>query len=254
MKLIYAEIIKKIIKSFFLLCTIACSYSNAQKFTLMTVLYNESHEARRQEYITCIETNLKHPLIERIHVLYDTDKDDEQNKLLKYLKTKNVEISYIKGRPTFAFCFNLANVLYPESRVILCNADIYFNESLHELESFDLTNKFLALTRWDVTDTGSVEIFKQYKKDGSFDDTMSYLSMDAWIFKTPIKEFVNANFQLGTWACDGYIAYQAYISGLQVSNPCLSIQCCHLHLSKVRHWIPQSIPGAKALINPWGKL
>jgi hypothetical protein len=239
---------------FIALSLILCLSNYAQatlKFTLIIPLYNETNEHRRQEYITCLEHNLKHPDIGSIHILYDTDKDDEQNILLNYLKSKNVILTYIKGRPTYGACFDLANERYPHSKIVISNADIYFNETFHQLNNYDLNNKFLAITRWDVLDDGALQLFKQFKQDGSFDDKMSYLSMDVWIFQTPLKQFDNPNFQLGTWACDGYIAYQAYISGLQVLNPCLSIQCCHLHKSKVRHWIPQSIPGAKALINPW---
>lgn len=221
---------------------------------LITVLYNETNEQRRNEFITCFEQNKKHEAIKQIHVIYDTSKDDPQNLLLTYLKHQKCAVSYISGRPTFGYCFELANKQYPDQVVIVSNADIFFNKTLNKLEGYDLANKFLAVTRWNVLENGQLEIFKQFKADSSFDEPMSQLSMDAWIFKTPLKAFVNPEFQLGTWACDGYIAYQAYISGLDVINPCLSIQCCHLHLSKIRHWIPQSIAGAKALRVPWAML
>lgn len=221
------------------------------KTVLLTVLYNETNEQRRNEFITCFERNKNHAIFEHIHVIYDTSKDDEHDQLLAYLTQQNCTITYISGRPTFGFCFALVNKQYPGAMIVLSNADIYFNETLNKLNNYDLTNKFLAITRWNVLEDGDLEIFKQFKADGSFDEPMSQLSMDAWIFKTPLKAFINPEFQLGTWACDGYIAYQAYISGLDVINPCLSIQCCHLHLSKIRHWIAQSIPGAKALRVPW---
>ncbi len=222
----------------------------AQHFILITSLYNETHTERRQEYITCLERNLQHPAIEHIHVVYDTSNDGAHNELLEYLKQQPVSISYINDRPTFGYCFELASEQYPNRGILLSNADIFFNKTLFLLENYDLTNKFLALTRWDVKEDGRLEIFKQYDKNGEF-DPISYLSQDVWIFMTPLKKFINPNFQLGTWACDGYIACQAYLSDLHVINPCLSIQCCHLHLSKIRHWIPQSIPGAKALLLPW---
>lgn len=223
-------------------------------WVLVTVLYNEANEQRRNEFISCFDRNKQHPSIDHIHVVYDTSKDDEYNLLLNYLKTQDCTISYVSGRPTFGYCFDLVNKQYLNATIILSNADIYFNETLNVLNEHDLTNKFLAITRWDVQEDGKLELFRQYKPDGSFDEAMSQLSMDAWIFRAPIKQFPHSAIQLGTWACDGYIAYQAYLAGLEVINPCLSIQCCHLHLSKVRHWIPQSIPGLKALRVPWEKL
>jgi len=223
-------------------------------FILMTVLYNEGHKQRMQEYRDCFERNAAHPLIKHIHVVYDTSKDDGTNEMLEFLKAKNCTISYISGRPTFGYCFELANKQYLGDRIIMSNGDIYFNHTLSALNGYDLHNQFLVLTRWNVQDDGTLELFKQFKTDGSLDTIASELSMDAWIFKTPLKPFINPEFQLGTWACDGYIAYQAWISGLEVRNPCLSIQCCHVHHSKVRYWIPQSIPGAKALQVPWDVL
>ena len=41
----------------------------------------------------------------------------------------------------------------------------------------------------------------------------------------------------GSLHCEGELAYQAYSNGLKAINPYFSIDCCHLHLSKVRHWI-----------------
>src|SRR6185312_9253148 len=115
--------------------------------------------------------------------------------------------------------------------------DIYFNETLDLLRDYDLENKFLALTRWDVQKDGSLKPF--IKSTGeSFDG-----SQDVWIFKTPIKRFNNARMQLGTTWCDGKIAYQAKKEGLIVLNPCKSIQCCHLHLSNVRNYKVTKKPG-----------
>lgn len=227
---------------------------DAQKFTLITSLYNETNQQRMREYLMCLELNLAHSTINHIHIIYDTSKDDKQNILLSYLQSKPVTITYIHDRPTFGFCFDIANKQYPDSSIILCNADIFFNETLELLKAYDLTNKFLACTRWDVLEDGSLKIFAQYDKNNNFDEFASFLSMDAWIFQTPLRQFPNPNFKLGTWACDGYIACQAVLSGLKVQNPCLSIQCCHMHLTGIRHWIPQSVPGAKAALVPWSRL
>lgn len=75
------------------------------KFKLLTTLYNEKKEKRYREFITCIENNLKNTLIDTIHVVYDTCKDDGQTSvLLEYLKSKKIKISYISGRASFGIC------------------------------------------------------------------------------------------------------------------------------------------------------
>ncbi|MDR3550284.1 MAG: hypothetical protein P4L31_02640 [Candidatus Babeliales bacterium] len=231
--------------------TCDASYTKEQKFVLIISLYNETDRERMQEYITCFEHNLKHPLIHGIHVLYDTSKDSRANKLLQYLESKKIKMSYITSRPTYASCFDLANKLYPNSKIILSNADIYFNETLEDMASFNLTDKFLALTRWNVKKDGSIELFKQYY-GGALRLDMSYASQDTWMFKTPLKKFKEANIKLGTMTCDTLISYQAWASGLDVFNPCLSIQCCHLHLSEIRHYDTWSHVMDKPLkILPW---
>jgi hypothetical protein len=201
-----------------------------EKFKLIISLYNETNPARAQEYITCLEKNLQHQDIDDIYVVYDTSNDsknDNENYIYSYLKNKNIKINEIKSRPTYGYCFELANHVFPDSKIILSNADIYFNETLSLLNNYNLTNKFLAFTRWDVTPTG-LKIFKQYH-NGIFEQFRSETSQDVWIFKTPLKRFPKDHFQLGTMQCDSRIAYQAHISGLITLNPCLSIQCCHVH-------------------------
>jgi hypothetical protein len=219
----------------------------------MTTLYNETHEERCAEYITCLDKNLAHPLIRKIHVLYDTAKDDAENKLLRYVQSKPVTITYITGRPTYGECFELANNCYPRETIILSNADIYFNHTLQLLVGYDLHNKFLALTRWDVKPDGLLEIFKQYC-DGEFCALWSETSQDAWIFQTPLKKFNHDTIRLGTMTCDSLIAYQAYAAGLEVSNPCLSVQACHLHLSAIRNYDPNLRAAGTWMAVPWSRL
>lgn len=214
------------------------SIVKAKSFKLITTLYNETNKDRIREYITCMEYNLNHKYIESIHVLYDTSKNnlnDHENHILNYIKSKNIAITYIHGRPTYGMCFDLANRNYPNNRIILCNADIYFNDTLKQLQSYDLTNKFIALTRWNVQEDESI---KPHTYTNGAD---AEYSQDVWIFKTPLKTFYEDTIQLGLPSCDGRIAYEARQSGLEVINPCLTIQCCHLHLSDIRNYVSGGI-------------
>lgn len=222
------------------------------KFVLITSLYNETNNVRIQEYITCIEKNLEHPMIGLIHVLYDTSHDNADNRILNFLKTKNIEIHYLSGRPTFGNCFDLANSLQGRQKIIISNADIYFNESLDNLDSYDLQDKFLALTRWNIESDGQLNLFWLHDQNGHFRQQWQEHSQDAWIFATPLRKF-NDDIDVGTDHCDSRLAYEAYASGLKVLNPCLTIQCCHLHLSGIRHYTYQKMEN-KCRKVPWTKL
>ena len=214
--------------------------STPQKFTLLTMLYNEFSSVRIAEYRTCLEKNLKHPSIDHIHILFDTSMGITNSKLLDYLKTIPVTIEYIGKRATFADFFACINSHYLNKAIIITNADIYFDDTLTRLETFDLSNTFIALTRWNVQRNGSRTLYMSrwdnHKQQLVPLDPQGCVSQDTWIFKHPLVKFAKDDIELGLAWCDGYIAYFAHLAGLNVINPCLTITCNHLHLSNIRHW------------------
>lgn len=227
-------------KEFFLLLIVSCFLKLAgaeNKFVYITFLYNEQRPERAREYIKCLELNLAHSSFDTFHIIYDMTRDivSGKSEILSFIQSKNIKVTYINGRPTFRYLFSLANELYPHRKILIGNADIYFNDTLERLESYDLTNEFLVLTRWNLQSDGSIAPFL-YTKGGMRDN-----SQDAWIFKTPMREFTMADLELGTPGCDSKIAYRAQESGLTVINPCYSIQAIHMHLSGIRNY-PNIIP------------
>lgn len=210
-----------------------------QKFTLLTMLYNETHEERCQEFITCMEVNLKHPSIKNIHVFFDTINNSDPNKLLDYLKSKPVSITYINGRASFEDFWKLADKRYNDTAIIISNADIYFDNTLTMLEKYDLSHMFIALTRWDINEIKSESLAYatwDAAKKQFIPFTGRSFSQDTWIFKTPLPKFKDPSMKLGMLHFDPRLAYQARQAGLQVINPCLNIKCHHLHLSGIRHY------------------
>ncbi|HEB41893.1 MAG TPA: hypothetical protein ENI08_02650 [Candidatus Dependentiae bacterium] len=113
--------------------------------------------------------------------------DKEKNELLQFLCSKDVEITYHSGRPSYGFCFQLAQRNYPEYKIILCNGDIYFNETLTKLVEYDLTGKFLALTRWDERSDSKLVPYRRMRRRDTTD------SQDAWIFQLPLLPFEQDN-------------------------------------------------------------
>lgn len=203
----------------------------ATDFVLMIPLYNEKNRDRQKEYKKCLEINLAHPLIKEIHVLYDMSRDAKLNgPMLHYLKTKNVVIDYLPGRQKFSDFFEIANHKYPNSNIIVANADIYFDQTLSVLVNYDLTNRFMALTRWEELVDGNCQIHVFAPNP-----PLRSISQDVWIFKTPIA-IANADISIGRIGCDPYIAFEADKSGLDVFNPCLSIICHHVHHSGIRNY------------------
>lgn len=236
--------------SFLLSLFLLMIQSNECFFKLITTLYNETKQERVKEYLECMERNLAHPAIEEIHVFYDTSKDAPQdNLILEYLQENNVRIKYISGRASFGQLFDYANQECPNQKVIVTNADIYFNETLFLLQDFDFTNRFLALTRWDRYQDGTLKLLR------NSNGTPNTFSQDSWFFQTPLKKIECSFINMGILFCDSELAYRANESGLEVFNPCYSIQCIHVHLSGIRSSDRErKAHGLKFRPAPWIKL
>lgn len=222
---------------FFLLTFISIFFQVKTEYILITTLYNETNKKRIIEYLYCLKKNITHPLIESIHIFYDTTKDIESyTPILDLLKKQQkITLSYISRRATFQDCFDIANNQFPHKKIIIANADIYFNNTLSLLNNYNLQNKFLALTRWDLQKDGTI---KPYRRNG-MRETID--SQDVWIFTTPLKKFKKADFKLGTPRCDNCIAFRANQVGLHVLNPCKTIQCIHVHDAPARKYLVEYV-------------
>lgn len=232
--------IEKIVFFAFLLCMNAFIDTVAsEKFILLTSLYHEKKEVRSDEYKKCLLKNIEHPLIEEVVVFFDTRNSGHVNNLLDFVQSSSVKIEYIEDRPSFRALFEYAHQRYPHRKIIVANADIHFNETLHKIEEFDLEDTFIALTRWNELSSGELKQLAEER------------SQDVWIFKAPFKNLNFPEFQLGTWQCDGQMSWVAYASGYNVVNLSNDIQACHVHSSDIRNYtVPRNgfAPGVNAHI------
>jgi hypothetical protein len=172
------------------------------KINLFTGLYKSERDKENEE---CLKRNIENPLIDKIYLLSEDDKEVIQNEKVVCIR--------LNHRPHYNDFFNIANDMNSDITIV-CNSDIYFNETLIQLENLQ-EDKCYALSRWNDID-GDLQLFNRID------------SQDAWIFKGKIKD-VNSNFAIGVLGCDNRIAYELNNAGYIVKNPSLSIQACHLH-------------------------
>lgn len=222
------------------------SQLESKQYILITTLYNEVRPQRLAEYIETLHHNLVHPQIQKIHVYYDRSRDQQgENLLLSFLQSQPVDITYIDKRPSFAQIFDFVNSNYLNQEIIICNGDIYFDETLVYLDEIDLNHKLVALSKWDILPNGELESHPWYDHG-----VPSWGSQDAWIFSTPVTNFDQTGVEIGTAFCEGYIGYFAFLAGYRVFNPCLSVIAHHLHPSAIRDWILHP-PTRLCLQVPW---
>jgi hypothetical protein len=139
------------------------------------------------------------------------------------LRSSKVHLVVTGERVTYRALFAYANQELPGRRVIVANADIFFDHTLPRLEDYDLAGWLLCLSRWDVHTDGTWSLF-------DFE-----ASQDAWIFQAPIRD-VSCDFSLGILGCDNRLAWEAEHAGLRLANPSRSVRAYHLHLTGIRRY------------------
>jgi hypothetical protein len=195
---------------------------------LLIGLYLDPDADRMCEFLTCLERNVANPAIDEVHVFVE----EEINPVdlagrYRLLCSRKVRLVVTAVRVTYAALFAYANRELPGRRVIVANADIFFDHTLARLDDYDVAGCLLCLSRWDVHADGMWSLF-DYEH-----------SQDVWIFQTPIREFC-CDFSLGVPACDNRVAWEADRAGLIVANPSRSIRAYHLHLTGIRRYTAAS--------------
>ena len=195
---------------------------------LLTGFYTDTIAARRDELATCLRLNLANPHFERVCLLVEDATDPLQiQRSVPHPQHAKLRMKPLGRRARYSDFFEYANGLGAGHKIVVANADIWFDETLSRVRTQRLEKRLLCLSRWDVQANGRTLFY--YCVD----------SQDAWIFVTPIPHFP-CDFSLGTPGCDNRIAWEAEHAGLEVSNPSLSIRANHLHLSAVRHYSLES--------------
>jgi len=197
------------------------------KFSYMTVLYNAKNKDRADEYFYCLKKNIElKEYISDFYVLYDTsndDKDVSKNYIKNELnKIEGLHIRITPKRPMYSDMVRWANSIDTSNKIILANADIYFDDTLKFLLNYNFDNKIITLTR--------------HEEDGGLNNHFGVNGYtDVWIFSLPIKKFY-CDFVIGTQTCEVAFAYRAVLeAGYTACNPCYTINAWHRHASGIRN-------------------
>lgn len=194
-------------------------------YALLTDFYPEPDAARRAELRECLRRNLALEQIDSVHLILEEGLTVEAalESCPDLLSHPKVTLVPHGKRATFDEYFACANAQLAGKRVILSNADIYFDVSLTKLDELDIRRMMICLARWDVLSDGTSKLY-----DVNF-------SQDAWIFVPPIK-LRQCNFTFGVAGCENRVAFEANRAGLKVANYARTIRAHHLHLTPVRRW------------------
>jgi hypothetical protein len=209
---------------------------------MFTQYYRPTHKKRAKEIRECLKENCANPLISRIVLLNEKDESHDANKWYDVPGHEKIHQVVIGTRLTYAdFIQYVYDKVPPRVFVILCNADIYWNETLQELWRIQLANRMLGLLRWDIGE--------ELKLFGPRAD-----SQDSWIFLSDsIKDrewdLTPLAFCLGQPGCDNAFAGHMLRNRFALSNPAYSIQSLHLHRTEYRTYDKRDTVPATVYIN-----
>lgn len=189
---------------------------------------------RHSEYLTCIHENLDNEHIDKIYVFISDD-----SKL--NFTSKKIKVIQRDTRPTYKDLFEFCNENLKEQICIIANADIIFDETISTLNDADLSNVFVALTRWEVFNENGEWCIAPFNNSSS---------QDTWAFRSPIEVTDEMDFLLGKPGCDNKIA-KLMSEKYEVRNPGLQIVTCHFHMSGHRTYDnADRIPGPYLCLAP----
>lgn len=183
--------------------------------TLITSIYKDQSKFRFMEMVSCLCHNAFCEEIDNIIVITDQDFEHPvEADGLKYVR--------LDKRPTYQDMFDIAEKMFPENELkIVANGDIYFqDEDVRLLKATSHKDRVVALSRWDLTDSG---IRHHAQRD----------SQDAWVFLGNVRKG-NYNYPVGFLGCDNRLAHELTAAGYEVVNPSKTIRSYHLHRTNIR--------------------
>ena len=209
------------------------------KLTLITPYYQTSNDLRQAELDTCLANNLNNFHIDEVILLIDDGAIPSHT-------SGKMKVHPLNARPTYLDWFRVVDLYSISGNVILANSDIYFDDSLSEIdEVLSEPNTFMALSRWEVNGN-SISSHPNPE-----------WSQDSWAFSADSIAseglLERLDFGLGVPRCDNKIAYVFATQGWGVRNPYHTIKSMHLHESAERSYSKRSddrIVGGVAYVYP----
>lgn len=193
------------------------------KYYLFTTYYISEDQERNDENFKCLKENYNLDIISRIFLFLQNQEKPE----ISDSKSK-IEYVSINKRPKFSDFFNFTNQLNNEdTRFIIANSDIFFDETLSLLNELAIENKVITLTRWDLQNDNSLKFYNKF------------LSQDVWIFSDKINPKIGDYF-IGQHGCDNRLLYELDQAGKKIINPSLSVKTIHVHMSQLRPYFNDS--------------
>jgi|TARA_Y100001934_G_scaffold164554_1_gene195971 hypothetical protein len=205
--------------------------------------YQCGDKERQKEIDLCLGKNAENKLINKLFVVID---DGCECPVI----SDNIEIIHINKRLTYKYWIELTQQYCQAGVTILCNSDIYFNETLSVIDEVLFSEKsFISLSRWELLG-GSLSKHPN-----------PHWSQDTWAMRVGEQlspSFMHQlDFPMGVPRCDNKIAYLFATQGWKIFNPVDFLVSIHVHETEMRTYhkkLDDRILGGAGYVYPGEKL
>lgn len=192
--------------------------------------FQSSKAKRDRELKKCLLKNLENPYIDRIVLL---NEEDYSKTLPTHEKLQQKSIGH---RMTYWDVMQeIQTACPPDTLIAFANTDIYFDETVRQLWSVRMEDRFLSLLRWDEqNDPTQAPILFGPRPD----------SQDTWILlSTSLQQRTlsksDYDFEFGRAGCDNAVNLSMLKNKFIVCNPAYSLKTYHVHQSGLRTYDPK---------------
>ena len=203
---------------------------NDDPIFLVLQYYIDKNPERQKEIEECLERNIKLKKFKKIFLL------NEEIYNLEKLNNTIKEINF-KKRLTYQDFFDFIKT-QESGYYILCNSDIFFNETIENIRYGSLSEKksIYMLTRYDYLNI-------EKSKEIMLNHHQISRSQDTWIIhnKFSPEKTEYFNFNLGFLGCDNALVYIFNDLNYKIFNDPYKINTFHLHNTQIRNYNKNNI-------------
>lgn len=196
------------------------------KLWWITQFFKHGKSDRASEIRKCLRENVSSRLIDKILLLNESPQT--------FTKTDKIQEEVIGHRLTYQDVFERIYDIPDNTIVVFANADIFIDDSFKELWHLNLEDKFLALLRYDLPNSGDLADAKIFGPRADSQDTWIVRSDD--IKKRDRSVWEKMDFQFGKMGCDNGLALEMMRAKFLVVNPAQTIKTYHVHSSEIRNY------------------
>lgn len=213
---------------------------NKDDIYLVYQFFIHSNNERYKEIKYCLKRNVKLNLFKKIILLNERIYTADELGLTDE-EMKNVKQININKRLKYIDVFLQIKRLNINGYIVLCNSDIFFDDTINNLHKscLSISKSVYTLLRFEYNrhyKLDKCKLFKHYRTNKPRND-----SQDVWIYHTSQLEITsnlirNANFMLGMPGCDNKIAFILAILGYKCINEPYNIKTYHYHSTQIRNY------------------